>query len=52
MQAAFLHWPYDRAAGRFIAPQNVPAVVEALAEHSGRIVLSSSHGLREGAPAT
>ncbi|GAA2683521.1 NAD(P)H-binding protein [Streptomyces lunalinharesii] len=52
VRAAFLSWPYDRAAGRFTAPQNVPAVVEALAEHSGRIVLSSSHGLREGAPVT
>lgn len=50
VRAAFLYWPYDRAAGRFTAPQNVSAVVQALASHAGRIVLGSTHGLREGAP--
>ncbi|MGW1376891.1 NAD(P)H-binding protein [Streptomyces sp. NPDC002446] len=52
VRAAFLQWPYDRAAAHFTAPHHVPAVVQALAAHAGRIVLSSTHALREGAPAT
>ncbi|MGW1869965.1 hypothetical protein ACWCPS_30990 [Streptomyces mauvecolor] len=52
VRAALMLCPYHHATGHFTAPQNALAVVEALAEHSGQIVLSSSHSLREGTPAT
>lgn len=47
IEAVFLDWPYDRRAGRFLAAESAPAVVDAVARHACRIVFISSHGVRD-----
>jgi uncharacterized protein YbjT (DUF2867 family) len=44
IEAVFLDWPYDRWAARFPDAEAAPAVVDAVARHTRRIVLISSHG--------